>query len=423
MAKVSTLPNGLRLITRHKKEAASASLVIWVGTGSRYETRSQNGIYHLVEHLLFQGTNKRQSAKEISEAIEGIGGLLNAFTGQECTCYLIKVPAYRLDQAFEVLSDLVLNPLFRPSDFEKERRVVIEEIKMHQDQPGDRAEMALFELLFPRHPLGADIAGNSTSLQKMDLERVQKAWQAKYVANNMVVSITGAIDCSEVEQKTEQYFNRLEVGRRPRYRVFKDQGQNRFRVERKDTAETHICLGGITFGRYQEERYALDILNAAIGVGASSRLYQEIRDKRGLAYFVHSSLDFFQDTGCQLIESSCDPANVRQVLDLIWQELDSIRREGITLQEMQRVKEYIRGGFLLRLEDTLSEALWLGERLLLENSVPSMLEEVKKYDQVCQADVQAIADRLFRLENFSGVVVGPLEDEKCWESFRAPLSS
>ncbi len=423
MAKVSVLPNGLRLITRNKKEAASASLAIWVGVGSRYETRSQNGIYHLVEHLLFQGTSKRQSAKEISEAIEGIGGLLNAFTGQECTCYLTKVPAYRLDQAFEVLSDLVLNPLFRLSDFEKERRVVIEEIKMHQDQPGDRAEMALFELLFPRHPLGADIAGNSTSLQNMELDRLQEAWQAKYVASNMVVSITGAIDSSEVEQKAEQYFNRLIVGRRPRYRVFKDKGQNRFQVERKDTAEAHVCLGGITFGRYQEERYALDILNAAIGVGASSRLYQEIRDKRGLAYFVHSSLDFFQDTGCQLIEASCDPANVRQVLDLIWHELDSIRRDGISSQEMERVKEFIRGGFLLRLEDTLSEALWLGERLLLENCVPSMSEEVKKYDQVREADVQALADRLFRLENYSGVVVGPLEDEKCWESYRAPLSS
>jgi predicted Zn-dependent peptidase len=423
MAKVTVLPNGLRLITRHKKEAASASLAIWIGVGSRYETRNQNGIYHLVEHLLFQGTSKRQSAKEISEAIEGIGGLLNAFTGQECTCYLTKVPAYRLDQALEVLSDLVLNPLFRLADFEKERRVVVEEIKMHQDQPGDRAEMSLFELLFPRHPLGADIAGNSKSLQNMELARVQEAWQAKYVARNMVLSITGAIDSFAVEKKTEQYFDRLVVGRRPRYRVFKDKGQNRFRVERKDTAETHICLGGITLGRYQEERYALDILNAAIGVGASSRLYQEIRDKRGLAYFVHSSLDFFQDTGCQVIEASCDPDNVRQVLDLIWQELDSIRRNGISSQEMARVKEFIRGGFLLRLEDTLSEALWLGERLLLENCVPSMSEEVKKYDQVRDADVQALADRLFRLENYSGVVVGPLEDEKCWESYRAPLSS
>ncbi len=213
MAKVTVLPNGLRLITRHKKEAASASLAIWIGVGSRYETRNQNGIYHLVEHLLFQGTSKRQSAKEISEAIEGIGGLLNAFTGQECTCYLTKVPAYRLDQALEVLSDLVLNPLFRLADFEKERRVVVEEIKMHQDQPGDRAEMSLFELLFPRHPLGADIAGNSKSLQNMELARVQEAWQAKYVARNMVVSITGAIDSSAVEKKDRAIFRPL--GGRP----------------------------------------------------------------------------------------------------------------------------------------------------------------------------------------------------------------
>lgn len=418
MANLISIDNGLRMIVQNRKESASASMAIWIGLGSRLEELEKSGSSHLLEHLLFQGTEKRPSAKAISEAIEGIGGIINAFTGHESTCFICKVPAYRLEQAFDVLVDLLLHPLFREEDFLKEKRVIIEEIKLHKDQPQDRAEMELFELLFPNHPLGTDIAGSEESLSTLELQHVHELWSLHYCACNMVVALCGNLEEERVGELTRGYFTLLTPGVRPQIKPISDLKQNRFRVEKKDTAEAHLCLGGIAYDRFSQKKYALDLLNAILGVGASSRLYQEIRDKRGLAYYVHSSLDYFHDTGCQVIEASCDPANVPQVLELIWTELEKIKKEGIPTGELQRVKEFVKGGFVLRLEDTLSHALWLGEKVLHEGKVPSLKQEIQKYEDVTVEEVQKVAQEIFLLQNYSGVVVGPLEDDRCFQGFR-----
>ncbi len=418
MANLVYLDNGMRMIVQNRKESASASMAIWIGLGSRLEELEKSGSSHLLEHLLFQGTEKRPSAKAVSESIEGIGGVINAFTGHESTCFICKVPAYRLEQAFDVLVDIILHPLFREEDVMKEKRVIIEEIKLHRDQPQDRAEMDLFELLFPNHPLGTDIAGSEESLRKLELASVRGLWSSSYCAQNMVIALCGNIDEERVEELTRKYFAPLAPGKRPLAKPVSDLKQNRFRVEKKDTAEAHLCLGGIAYDRFSRKKHSLDLLNAILGVGASSRLYQEIRDKRGLAYYVHSSLDYFQDTGCQVIEASCDPSNVPQVLELIWTELEKIKEEGVPPDELERVKEFLKGGFVLRLEDTLAHALWLGEKVLHENRIPSIKQEVKKYEIVSVEEVQRVAKEIFRCENYSGVVVGPLEDDRCFQGLR-----
>jgi predicted Zn-dependent peptidase len=410
MEKLQELPNGIRIITKVNRFSASASVAIWVGVGSRHEIREINGIYHLIEHLVFQGTRKRPSAKEISEAIEGIGGVLNAFTGHESTCYITKVPSYRLEKAIDVLADLVLAPLFREEDFSKEKRVIIEEIKLHNDQPQDRAEMSLFQLLFKDHPLGADIAGTEESVKNISLEILKEHFFKSYCGKNVVISVCGNIKPEEVSQLVSEYFLPLNSGSSSVFQPYNHSKQGRFKVEERDTQEAHLCLGGLTLSRFDPKRQAMDLLNIALGVGGSSRLYQEIRDQRGLAYYVHSTVEYFKETGCQVIEASCAPDKVNLVLEIIWNELDKIRKEGLKKEELERVKEYIKGSYVLRLEDTLSQALWLGERVLLEGKLPSIKKELEKYDMVKGEEIQDLARIIYQPENYSGVIVGPLKE-------------
>jgi predicted Zn-dependent peptidase len=418
MAKIIELDNKLQLIVHGRKSGASASIAVWVGYGSRYESAATNGAAHFMEHFLFQGSRKRPSSKAISEAIEGIGGILEAYTGQEATCYFTKVPAYRREEALDVLADMILYPLFREQDLEKERRVIIEEIRMHRDQPSDLGETLLFQLLFPDHPLGQDIAGNEASLTDFTIPLLSDCWQRMYCGSNIILSVCGKIDLTKVERLCQAGFGRLVPGERPSFPPAGQWRQNRFQVEKKDTAEAHLCLGGVTLSRHHPDRFALGILNAVLGVGASSRLFNEVRDRYGLAYYVHSSLEYFQDAGCQVVEAGCAPQNVPQVLDLIWGEMEKLSREGLPRAELNRVVEYIKGGFLLRLEDTLSQALWLGEHLLLDGTLPSAREKIRHYERVTAEDVQRVAQQFFRLGNFSGVAVGPLEDETCWQNYR-----
>jgi len=418
MARIIELDNKLKLIVHGKKSGASASIAVLVGYGSRYEDTSTNGAAHFLEHFLFQGSQKRPSSRAISEAIEGIGGVLEAYTGQEATCYFSKVPAYRLEEALDVLADMILSPLFREEDLEKERRVIIEEIRMHRDQPSDLGETLLFQLLFPDHPLGKDIAGSEASLTDFTIPLLADCWRRMYCGSNIVLSVCGHIDPLKVEALCQAGFSRLAAGQQPSFSPTGQQCQNRFRVETKDTAEAHLCLGGMTLSRNHPDHFALSILNAVLGVGASSRLFNEVRDRYGLAYYVHSGLEYFQDAGCQVVEAGCAPQNVPQVLDLIWEQMEKLSREGLQRSELNRVIEYIKGGFLLRLEDTLSQALWLGEHLLLDGVLPSAREKMRHYERVTPDDVQRVAQQFFRLGNLSGVVVGPLEDETCWQNYR-----
>ncbi|MCX5976306.1 MAG: pitrilysin family protein [Coprothermobacterota bacterium] len=419
MAKIIELDNKLKLIVHGRKTGASVSIAAWVGYGSRYEDAPTSGAAHFLEHFLFQGSQKRPSSRAISEAIEGIGGILEAYTGQEATCYFTKVPAYRLEEAFDVLADMVLNPLFREEDLEKERRVIIEEIRMHRDQPSDLGETLLFKLLFPDHPLGQDIAGSEASLADFTSPLLSDCWRRTYCGSNIVLAVCGHIDSLKVEELCQAGFGRLDRGRQPSFPPAGQQCRNRFQVETKDTAEAHLCLGSITISRHHPDHFALGILNAVLGVGASSRLFNEVRDRYGLAYYVHSSLEFFQDAGCQVVEAGCAPQNVPQVLDLIWCQMEKLSREGLPQAELNRVVEYIKGGFLLRLEDTLSQTLWLGEHLLLDGVLPSAREKIRHYERVTPEDVQRVAQQFFRLGNLSGVVVGPLEDETCWQNYRS----
>ncbi|MEI6309276.1 MAG: pitrilysin family protein [bacterium] len=419
MAKIIELDNKLQLIVNGRKTGASASIAAWVGYGSRYEDAPTSGAAHFLEHFLFQGSRKRPSSRAISEAIEGIGGILEAYTGQEATCYFTKVPAYRLEEAFDVLADMVLYPLFREEDLEKERRVIIEEIRMHRDQPSDLGETLLFQLLFPDHPLGQDIAGSEASLADFTIPLLSDCWRRTYCGSNIVLAVCGHLDPHKVEELCLAGFGRLARGQQPSFPPAGQRCQNRFQVETKDTAEAHLCLGRITISRHHPDHFVLSILNAVLGVGASSRLFNEVRDRYGLAYYIHSSLEYFQDAGCQVVEAGCAPQNVPQVLDLIWGQMEKLSREGIPQAELSRVVEYIKGGFLLRLEDTLSQTLWLGEHLLLDGVLPSAREKIRHYERVTPEDVQRVAQQFFRLGNLSGVVVGPLEDETCWQNYRS----
>jgi predicted Zn-dependent peptidase len=419
MAKIVQFDNGMRLVLMRRRSVASASLAIWVGIGSRCEPLTLSGGAHFLEHLLFQGSSKWPSSRQISEAIEGIGGVLEAYTGYESTCFFSKVPSYRLKQAFDVLTDMVLHPLLREEDLEKERRVVIEEIRMHHDQPGDLGEILLFQLLYPDHPLGRDIAGSEESLANFTLPLLRSFWQESYCGHNLIVVITGDIDPGVVTSWVEEAFSELPPGHRVTFEPASKGGSDHFRVESKETAEAHLCLGGITLSRQDPDRYALGVMNTALGVGGSSRLYNEVRDRYGLAYYVHSSLEFFQDSGCQIVEAGCVPEKVPQVLELIRAEMSKLAQRGLDGPELARVVEYIKGGFLLRLEDSLAQALWLGEHLLLENKLPTVKEKIRCYEQVTVDDVQRVAQRVFRDSNYCGVVIGPMEDEKCWDGFRA----
>jgi predicted Zn-dependent peptidase len=419
MYQKTVLENGLRILTSPMPHTRSVSMGFFLGVGSRYETDEQGGTSHFIEHMLFKGTEKRPTAKDIAIAIEGIGGVFNASTGQELTLYWAKVAQPHLDVAVDVLVDMLLRAKFDSEEIEKERRVIIEEINMIFDAPDSWVHVLINKLVWPDHPLGRDIIGTKESVSALDRKALLAHLERHYRPANCVISLAGNIEHEGVVEKLSEQF-----GNWPRREVSQyqpavdDQAQARLRVHYRDIEQAHLCFSVPALPRGHPDRFNLRVLNTVLGEGMSSRLFLEIREKRALAYSVHSYIAALYDTGAAGIYAAVDPARAQPAIKAMLGEWDRLRQEKVLADELTKAKEFLKGRLMLQMEDTFSVAAWFGRQEILGPDVLTLDEVVANIEAATAEDIQRLAQKLFLQEKLNLAVVGPFKNE---EGFRELL--
>lgn len=409
--KRTVLPGGLRVITEHVPGVRSATVGLWVGVGSRDEPISVAGAAHYLEHLLFKGTTNRGAA-QIAEEIDAVGGEFNAFTAKEHTCYYAQVLDEDLPLAMDLVTDVVFEALCADSDVETERSVVLEEIAMRDDDPEDLLHETFAENVLNGHSLARPVLGTEASINGMSPKALRGFYRRRYRLPRMVLAVAGNIDHGRVLRLVRKALRtRLSGSDTP---LPPRRGTARIRTERRlvlhtdDTEQAHVMVGLRTPSRHDERRYALSVLNAALGGGMSSRLFQEIREKRGLAYQVYSSVANYADTGYLSVYAGCQPDRLGAVAGVLRDVLGLVGKEGFTDAEVARAKGQLRGGLVLGLEDTASRMSRIGKQELNYGWYEGVDETVERIDAVTADEVYDLARGLFRSAGISvGAVVGP----------------
>jgi predicted Zn-dependent peptidase len=410
----TVLPGGLRVVTEAMPGVRSASIGVWVGVGSRDESPSLSGASHFLEHLLFKGTPTR-SAFDISIALDAVGGEFNAFTAKEYTCFHARMLDEDLPLAVDVLGDMVTSSMLSAEDVEAEREVILDEIAMHDDDPDDVVNNLYAEKAYGSSPLGRPIAGSEATIRSLTRAQIARYYRQRYQPENMVVAVAGNIDHATVVRKVRKAFSRADFladnAARP------TAGRRGVRVRRSATGEVvlqrpfeqvNLVLGVNGLVRTDGRRYALGVLNAALGGGPSSRLFQEIRERRGLAYSVYSFASHYADAGSFGVAVGCLPSKVSEVLVVVRQELRKLAEEGITADELERGKGQLRGGLVLSLEDSVSRMARIAKAELLYDELPAVAEVIRRINHVTLDDVQVLARNLFRQQE-TLAVVGPFQ--------------
>ncbi len=413
MYEQTAFDNGLQLVSTRLSGRESIGLAIWARVGGRFEQKRLSGVSHFVEHMLFKGTKKR-STKQIKEEIEGVGGMLNAFTSEESTCYFVKIPKPQLELAFDVLQDMVNNATLRVEEFEKERTVILEEIKMYLDLPSQYVHEIMSELLWPAQPLGQPIAGTIESVSKLKRSDLYNHVKSYYHSRNLLITACGEINHQQIKGLTEHYFNgqsKKPISKFQTARVLFSLKHNRFSFINKKTEQTHFVVGFHGFSRNHPDRYKLAILNVILGANMSSRLFEEVREQRGLAYEIKSGLNFFNDTGCIVISAGVEPKKAPLAIRVIMRELGRLKRQPVSKNELRRAKDYFLGQLLLGLEDTLDHALWYGERILYGGEVPNVTEIRREVERVTERDLLDISRRIFNTEKIHLSLIGPIDSK------------
>jgi predicted Zn-dependent peptidase len=410
----TVLPNGLRILTESIPAMRSVSFGVWVGIGSRDETPVLSGVSHFLEHLLFKGT-KTRSALDISAQIEAVGGETNAFTAKEYTCYYARVLDADLPLAVDVVCDLVTGSILAEADVETERGVILEEIAMHDDEPGDEVHDVFTEAVYGSHPLGRLISGSAKTISALTRQQINSFYHKRYTPSTMVVAAAGNLDHAKVVRQVRAAFDRAGLNapgvpaphRPTNKRVPVRAGQ--VVVRNKDTEQAHVVLGCDGYPRQDERRFALGALNNVLGGGMSSRLFQQIREQRGLAYSVYSYTAQYADTGLFGVYAGCAPGKVDEVLALTREELTRVARDGITDEEIERGKGMLKGAVVLGLEDTGSRMSRLGKGELLYDELLSVDDVLARVDAVTPEAVRRIAAELL-VRPMSLAVIGPFDD-------------
>ncbi|MEV0403687.1 pitrilysin family protein [Actinoallomurus sp. NPDC050550] len=408
----TVLPGGLRVVTETVPTVRSVAFGIWAGVGSRDESIEDAGASHYLEHLLFKGTRKR-TALEISSLMDAAGGEMNAFTAKEYTCYYARVLDSDMPLAIDVVSDMVIDSLIEPQDVDAERGVILEEIAMHDDDPTDAVHDEFSASLFGDTPLGRPILGTVESISGIGRDRIARYYRDRYVPQNLVVSAAGNIDHDEVVRQVQAAFAGVlgDNGQLPSAPRIGGPGAaptSGVRSLDRPTEQANLILGTVGITRTDERRFALGVLNAALGGGMSSRLFQEIREKRGLAYSVYSYNSQYADTGIFGVYAGCLPAKVDEVLEICREEVAKVAEHGITEEELERGKGQLRGSFVLGLEDTGSRMSRIGKSELVYDSLLSVDDILGRIEAVTLDDVRTVGrDILGRPMTLT--VIGPFE--------------
>ncbi|MBI4460540.1 MAG: insulinase family protein [Acidobacteria bacterium] len=389
----------------------SISLGIWLRTGSRQENPQKNGVSHFIEHMVFKGT-KHRTAEQIARLMDSIGGHLDAFTAKECVSFNTVVLDQHLTLAFDVLSDLVLHPLFNTEDLTRERSVVLEEIKSEEDNPDYLLHEIFTQNFWKDHPLGKPILGTRQTIQSLDRRAILEQYERFYQPGNMIIAAAGHLGHNDLMELVEKHFSRLPKREfaapdpapviRPNI-IFKN---------KQSLGQVHLCLGLPSHPIAHEERYACYLLNTLLGGGMSSRLFQNIREKQGLAYAVFSDLSPYKDTGCLLIYAGTSPETVSRVVKSIVHELRDLKENGVTREELRRAKDQLKGSLMLGLESTTSRMSNLARHQLYFGKFFSLDEMIEKFEAVRAEDIARIIQKCFRTEMISLTVLGRLNGLK-----------
>lgn len=409
------LKNGIRILLVPMKSVESATTMVMVGAGSRYEVKSNSGISHFLEHMAFKGTKRRPSAMEISSIVDGIGAESNAFTGKELTGYYIKSQATHVDLALDVLSDMLCNTnlLLDPLEIDKERGVILEELNLYEDTPSRKIGDIYESLLYDDTPMGWDIGGEKDVIRKITREDFVKYMKDLYSASNMTVVVAGNINVEKVTKTIEEKFSLFPTFATKKYLpTTEDQKENSILVKHKKTEQAHFALGIRTFGLENEaDRQPMDILAAILGGGMSSRLFHEIREKRGLAYYVRTYSENYADAGYMATFAGVDPKRIDDAIKVVVDEYKKIINKGeITQKELSKAKEYVKGHFVLDLEDTRSVAGFYASQELLEPKIDNPEEVIAEIDKVTLDDVLKVANKYINGTPLSLALIGDFED-------------
>ncbi len=401
----STLPNGVRVLTEKMANVRSVSLGVWVMSGSRHETPENNGVSHFVEHMVFKGTETR-SANDIAESIESVGGILNAFTSRETTCFYAKVMDQHQPMALEVLSDLITSPKLDIKDVRKERKVVLEELKNSEDTPDDIIHDRFIKNVFYRSPLGFPILGPKKNVRSFSPNSVKSYLTTNYTPDRILVSASGNVDHQKIVEDAEKWLGMLKgqfQGNEDKLGTFR---KGTF-TKTAEIQQAHILMGGRCHSYAHKSRFPLLILNTILGGGMSSRLFRTIREDKGLAYSIYSYLEKFVDSGIYGIYAGTDKNKVQQCIDLIWKELKRITTEKISEKELSKIKSQIKGSLMLSLESTSSRMMKLARMEIYSGKFETLDSTIKAIDSVTAEQVMEVANEIFTDENLSITIIKP----------------
>lgn len=410
----STLPNGLRVLTVPLHDTKAVTIFVFTKVGSRYETRQTNGISHFIEHLMFKGTTKRPNTLAISRLLDGVGAHYNAFTSKDWTGYYVKMNHEHTDLALDVVSDMLQHSLFAPKEIERERGVIIEEINMYDDNPtmsiDDIFEGAVFG---DHHPLGWNIAGPRQVIRDVSRATLLKYRNTYYHAKNMWVVVAGRLD-PKLEQQIHHYFGRVRsLNRTPKSKPYKSKvAKHPVHLKWKEVEQVQVALGTKAYSYTDRRQSAATVLAVLLGGNMSSRLFIQVRERRGLAYSVHASVNPYEDTGTFAVQAGIEKNRVPEALQVILAELKKTKTSLVSPAELKRTKEYLRGKMILDLEDSDSIASWYGRQALFAKKIESPEAVMRKISTVTAQEVRRVAQDLFRPAAMRLAVIGPFKDPK-----------
>jgi predicted Zn-dependent peptidase len=424
MFELETIDNGVRLLTAPREDSPSATALVMFGVGSRFEQAHQSGIAHFAEHMFFKGTERRPTARDISVEIDGIGGDFNAFTGKEYTGYYVKCAAEHLDLAVDVLADMLLHSKFDPDEIEREKGVILEEMAMYRDLPQRYVGTVYDDLLFGDTPLGWDIIGTEDVIKGADRDLFTSFTDRWYTANRTVVGLSGNVSASAKASVAEKFLAlpAANEGTREDAKWSQDDGP-RVKIHYKDSEQAHLLLGVRAPGLMDGDRYALGVMNAILGGGMSSRLFTEVRERRGLCYYVYSHHDAYTDAGSLVVAAGVDVNRIDLAITTIQEEMWKLVDEGPDEAEFQKAKNYLKGKFVLGLEDTRGLIMFGARREVVEDGFWEPAKALAAIESITMDDVRRVAKQVFDREQLNLAVVGPFKDQERFEKLLAPATA
>ncbi|MFH0984544.1 MAG: pitrilysin family protein [Candidatus Omnitrophota bacterium] len=408
---LTTLDNGLKVLTVPMANRESAAVAIWVKVGGRYEPKKISGISHFLEHMMFKGTSSRNT-REIKESIEGVGGVLNAFTGEEMTCYFAKLLKQYYPRALDVLSDMVLHSTLPAEELTKERTVILEEIKMYRDVPSHHVHDLMGELLWSDQPLGRSLAGTPETVSRMTRAEILKYMKGHYHNGNILVSVSGDVDHEDVLERVTDIYKTNKPAKPSEFPPAESkQTKPKTHYYEKATEQTHLVIGLHALPRMHPDRYKLGLLHVMLGANMSSRLFEEVREKRGLAYEIKSSISGYQDAGSFSVSAGVETKKTVRAVAVIMKELAKVRKTLVKPGELRRAKDYFMSQVSLGVEDTLDHMLWAGEKALCSGELPDRAEIRREIEMTTVEDIQRVAQGIFRTGNLNLSLIGPVPEK------------